>query len=172
MYNTMAQSNLAEQYQHRIADIIQRFVNSMTDSRARIDINSSREEDGFWIVELTLWRCRSCPDHLYLFRTLFYIRRQYDITNLQRHLDAIVLTYSVSPRSDSSTADAELTQAEFNSGSDSYSDSDIEITGYNSRSQPMEQPTSTSEQFNRWSPTASEANSECIIIDVDSDSSN
>ena len=49
----MAQSNLAEQYQHRKADIIQRFVNSMTDSRARIDINSSREEDRFWIVELT-----------------------------------------------------------------------------------------------------------------------
>ena len=171
MYNTMAQSNLAEQYQHRIEDIIQRFVNSMRDSRARVDINSSRE-DGFCIVELTLWRCRSCPDHLYFFRTLFYMRRQYDITILQRHLDAIVWTYSVSPRSDSSTTDAELTQPEFNSGSDSYSDSDIEITGDNSRSQPTEQPTSTSEQFNRWSPTASEANSECIIIDVDSDSSN
>ena len=167
----MAQSNLAEQYQHRIADIIQRFVNSMTDSRAKIDINSSRE-DRFCIVELTLWRCRSCPDHLYFFRTLFYIHRQYDITNVQRHLYAIVLTYSVSPRSDSSTTDAELTQAEFNSGSDSYSDSDIEITGDNCRSQPMKQPTSTSEQFNRWSPTASEANSECIIIDIDSDSSN
>ena len=107
MYNTMAQSNLAEQYQHQIADIIQRFVNSMTDSRARVDINASREEDGFWIAELTLWRCRSCPDHLYLFRMLFYVRRQYDITNLQRHLDAIVLTYSVLPRSDSSTADTE-----------------------------------------------------------------
>ena len=171
MYNTMAQSNLAEQYQHWIADIIQRFVNSMRDSRARVDINSSRE-DGFCIVELTLWRCRSCPDHLYFFRTLFYVRREYDITILQRHLDAIVWTYSVSPRSDSSTTDAELTQPEFNSGSDSYSDSDIDITGDNSRSQPTEQPTSTSEQFNRWSPTASEANSECIIIDIDSDSSN
>ena len=167
----MAQSNLAEQYEHRIADIIERFVNSMTDSRARIDINSSRE-DRFWIVELTLWRCRSCPDHLYLFRMLFYIHRQYDITHLQRLLDAIVLTYTVLPRSDSSTTDAELTQAELNSGSDSYSDSDIEITGDNSRSQPAEQPFSTSEQFNRWSPTTSQANSECIIIDADSDSSN
>ena len=88
----MAQSNPAEQYQHRIADIIQRFVNSMRDSRARVDINSSRE-DGFCIVELTLWRCRTCPDHLYLFRTLFYMRKQYNITILQRHLDAIVWTY-------------------------------------------------------------------------------
>ena len=158
----MAQSNEAEQYQHRIANIIERFVNSMTDSRARVDINSSRE-DGFCIVELFLWKCRSCPDHLYFFRTLFYVRRQYDITILQRHLDAIVWTYSVSPRSDSSTSDAELTQADFISGSDSYSDSDIEITGANSRSQP----TSTAEQFNRWSPTASEANSDCIILDVD-----
>ena len=49
----MVQSNPAEQYQHRISDIIQRFVNSMRDSRARVDINSSRE-DGFCIVELTL----------------------------------------------------------------------------------------------------------------------
>ena len=169
----MAQNNVAEQYQHRIADIIERFVNSMRDSRMRVDINSSRE-DGFCIVELTLWRCRSCPDHLYFLRTLFYVHRQYDITNLQRHLDAIVWTYSVSPRSDSSTTDAELTQAEFNSGSDSHSDSDIQITGDNSRSHPpsVAQPMSTSEQFNQWSPTASEANSECIIIDIDSDSNN
>ena len=119
----MAQNNLAEQYQHRIIDIIERFVNSMRDSRARVDINSSRE-DGFCIVELTLWRCRSCPDHLYFFRTLFYVCRQYDITILQRHLDAIVSTYSVSPRSDSSTTDTELTQLEFNSTSDLHSDSD------------------------------------------------
>ena len=49
----MVQSNPAEEYQHRISDIIQRFVNFMSDSRARVDINSSRE-DGFCIVELTL----------------------------------------------------------------------------------------------------------------------
>ena len=90
----MVESNPAEQYHHMISDIIQRFVNSMRDSRARVDINSSRE-DGFCIVELTLWRCRTCPDHLYLFRTLFYMRKQYNITILQRHLDAIVWTYSV-----------------------------------------------------------------------------
>ena len=170
----MAESNRAEQYQHRIADIIQRFVNSMRDSRARVDINSSRE-DSFCIVELTLWRCRSCPDHLYLFTTLFYVRKQYDITNLQRHLDAIVWTYSVSPRSDSSTADAEI-HLEFNSGSDSHSDSDsdIQITGDNLTSHPLPaaQPMSTSEQHNRWTPTASEADSECIILDGDSDSNN
>ena len=169
----MVQNNLAEQYQHRIIDIVERFVNSMRDSRARVDINSLRE-DGFCIVELTLWRCRSCPDHLYFFRTLFYVHRQYNITILQRHLDAIVSTYSVSPRSDSSTTDTELTQPEFNSTSDSHSDSDIQITGVNSTSHPptVAQPTSTSEQFNQWSPTASEADSECIIIDVDSDSNN
>ena len=168
----MVQSNPAEQYQHRISDIIQRFVNSMRDSRARVDINSSRE-DGFCIVELTLWRCRTCPDHLYLFRTLFYMRKQYDITILQRHLDAIVWTYSVSPRSDSSTTDAEI-HPEFNSDSDSHSDSDsdVQITGDNTTSHPppVVTPTSTSEQYNRWTPTASEADSECIILDSDSDS--
>ena len=170
----MAESNPAEQYQHKISDIIQRFVHSMRDSRARVDINSSRE-DGFCIVELTLWRCRTCPDHLYLFRTLFYMRKQYDITILQRHLDAIVWTYSVSPRSDSSTTDAEI-HPEFNSDSDSHSDSDsdIQITGDNTTSHPppVAPPTSTSEQYNRWTPTASEADSECIILDGDSDSDN
>ena len=170
----MADSNLAEQYQHQIADVIERFVKSMRDSRARVDINSSRE-DKFCIVELTLQRCRSCPDHLYLFRTLFYVHRQYDITILQRHLDAIVLTCSVSPRSDSSTTGAE-THPEYHLGSDSHSDSDsdIQITGNNSTSHlpPLAQPTSTSEQYNQWSPTASEADLECIIIDVDSDNNN
>ena len=144
----------------------------MRDSRARVDINSSRE-DSFCIVELTLWRCRTCPDHLYLFRTLFYVRKQYDITILQRHLDAIVWTYSVSPRSDSSTTDAEI-HPEFNSDSDSHSDSDVQITGDNttSHSPPVAPPTSTSEQYNRWTPTASKADSECIILDGDSDSDN
>ena len=45
----MAQNNMAEQYQHRIIDIVERFVNSMRDSRARVDINSLRE-DRFCIV--------------------------------------------------------------------------------------------------------------------------
>ena len=170
----MAESNPAEQYQHRIADIIQRFLNSMRDSRTRVDIDSSTE-DGFCIVELTLWRCRSCPDHLYLFRTLFYISRQYDMTNLQRHLDVIVWTCSVTPRSDSSTTNAE-THLEFNSSSDSHSDSDsdIQITGDNSTSHPppLAQLMSTSDQYNWWTPTVSEADSECIIIDNDSDSNN
>ena len=172
----MVESNPAEQYQHRIADIIQRFVNSMRDSRAKVDINSSRE-DGFCIVELTLWRCRTCPDHLYLFRTLFYVYKQYDITILQRHVDAIVWTYSVPPRSDSSTTDAEI-HPEFNSDShshsDSDSDSDIQITGDNTISHPppVAQPMSTSEQYNQWTLTASEADSECIILDGDSDSNN
>ena len=170
----MADSNLAEQYQHQTEDVIQRFLNSMRHSRARVDINSSREDE-FCIVELTLWRCRSCPDHLYLFRTLFYVRKQYDITILQRHLDSIVLSYSVSPRPHSSTTDAE-THPKYHLGSSAHSDSDsdIQITGDNSTSQPppSAHPTSTSEQYNRWSPTASEANSECIIIDVDSDNNN
>ena len=93
------------------------------------------------------------------------MHRQYDITILQRHLDAIVLTYSVSPRSDSSTTDTELTQPEFNSTSDSHSDSDIQITGVNCTSHPpmVAQPTSISEQFNRWSPTASEADFTCAV---------
>ena len=66
--------------------------------------------------------------------------------------------------------------AEFNSDSDSHSDSDsdIQITGDNttSHSPLVAPPTSTSEQYNRWTPTASEADSECIILDGDSDSDN
>ena len=117
----MAESNRTKQYQHQISDIFDRYLNSMRDSRARVDIDSSRE-DGFCIVKLTLWRCRNCPDHLYLLRTLFYVHRQYDITNLQRHLDAIVWTYSVSPRSDSSTTDTEIDPQ-------SDSNSDVQMTG-------------------------------------------
>ena len=49
----MADSNLAEQYQHQIEDVIQRFLNSMRHSRTRVDINSSGEDE-FCIVELTL----------------------------------------------------------------------------------------------------------------------
>ena len=54
------------------------------------------------------------------------------------------------------------------------SDSDIQITGDNATSHPppVAPPTSTSEQDNRWTPTASEADSECIILDGDSDSDN
>ena len=99
------------------------------------------------------------------------MRKQYDITNLQRHLDAIVWTYSVSPRSDSSTTYPE-THLEFNSGldshSDSDSDSDIQITGDNSTSHPPQvaQPMSTSQQYNRWTPTTSEADSETVTVTV------
>ena len=77
----MAMSNRAEQYQHQISDIFDKFLNSRTDSRVRVDIDSLRQ-DGFCIVKLTLWRCRSCPEDSYLFRTLFYVHRQYDLMNL------------------------------------------------------------------------------------------
>ena len=82
------------------------FLNSMKDSRARVEVDSQRHE-GFCIVKITLWKCRSCPKHLYLFRTLFYVRGQRDITNLQRHLDALVSSYSVSTPSESSDTDIE-----------------------------------------------------------------
>ena len=134
-------------YRHRYS-IFDKFLNSMRDSRVRVDIDSLHQ-DRFCIVKLTLWRCRSCPEDSYLFRTLFYVRRQYNLTNLQRHLDAIVWTYSVSPRSDSSE-----TEAEANANADSegtiesnrtiYSESDTWHIVLNSN-----HPASTSDEYNR-----------------------
>ena len=102
----MACINPAQQYQWRISDLFDSFLNSMKDSRTRVEVDSQRHE-GLCIVKITLWKCRSCPKHLYLFRTLFYVREQCDITNLQRHLDALVSSYSVSTPSESSDTDIE-----------------------------------------------------------------
>ena len=167
----MAMSNHAEQYQHQISDIFDKFLNSMRDSRVRVDIDSLCQ-DGFCIVKLTLWRCRSCQEDSYLFRTLFYVHRQYDLTNLQRHLDAIVWTYSVSPRSDSSETEAD---ADANADSEGtiesnwtiYSESDTQHIVLNS-----DHPASTSDEYNWWTPTKSEADSDCRIIDPEDYSDN
>ena len=102
----MACINPVQQYQWQISDLFDCFLNSMKDSRARVEVDSQRHK-GFCIVKITLWKCRSCPKHLYLFRTLFYVRGQCDITNLQRHLDALVSLYSVSTPSESSDTDIE-----------------------------------------------------------------
>ena len=102
----MACINPAQQYQWKISDLFDSFLNSMKDSRARVEVDSQRHK-GLCIVKITLWKCRSCPKHLYLFRTLFYVRGQRDITNLERHLDSLVSLYSVSTPSESSDTDIE-----------------------------------------------------------------
>ena len=148
----MAMSNCAEQYQHQISDIFDKFLNSMRASRVRVDIDSLCQ-DRFCIVKLTLWRCRSCPEDSYLLRTLFYVCRQYDLMNLQRHLDAIVWTYSVSPRSDSSETEADTnadSEGTIESNQTMYSESDTQDIVLNS-----DHPASTSDEYNRWAPTKS-----------------
>ena len=69
-HQMMACINPAQQYQWKISDLFDSFLNSMKDSRARVEVDSQRHE-GLCIVKITLWKCRSCPKHLYLFRTLF-----------------------------------------------------------------------------------------------------
>lgn len=165
----MAMSNRAEQYQHQISDIFDKFLNSMRDSRVRVDIDSLHQ-DGFCIVKFTLWRCRSCPEDSYLFRTLFYVCRLYDLTNLQRHLDAIVWTYSVSPRSDSSETEVDPnadSEGTIESNRTIYSESDTQDIVLNSN-----HPASTSDEYNKWTPTKSEADSDCRIIDPEDYSDN
>ena len=102
----MACINPAQQYQWKISDLFDSFLNSMKDSHAKVEVDSQRHE-GLCIVKITLWKCRSCPKHLYLFWTLFYVRGQRDITNLERHLDSLVSLYSVSTLSESSDTDIE-----------------------------------------------------------------
>ena len=60
----MACINPVQQYQWQISDLFDCFLNSMKDSRARVEVDSQRHE-GFCIIKITLWKCRSCPKHLY-----------------------------------------------------------------------------------------------------------
>ena len=162
----MACINPAQQYQWQISDLFDGFLNSMKDSRARVEVDSQSPE-GFCIVKITLWKCRSCPKHLYLFRTLFYVRGQRDITNVQRHLDALVSSYSVSAPSESSDTNIEP---------ESQVTTVPETPPKNA---PVSQESwqnshiSTAEEFNRWSPTSSETeldSDNCLVIsDTDSD---
>ena len=150
----------------QISDLFDGFLNSMKDSRARVEVDSQRHE-GFCIVKITVWKCRSCPKHLYLFRTLFYVQGQHDITNLQRHLDALVSSYSVSVPSQSS---------------DTYIEPESQVTTVPEtppENTPVSQESrqnnhiSTAEEFNWWSPMSSETeldSDNCLVIsDTDSD---
>ena len=159
----MACINPVQQYQWQISDLFDGFLNSMKDSRARVEVDSQRHKG----IKITLWKCRSCPKHLYLFRTLFYVGGQRDITNLQRHLDALVSSYSVSAPSESSDTDIEP---------ESQVTTVPETPPKNAPvSQESQQNShiSTAEEFNRWSPTSSETELDshnCLVIsDTDSD---
>ena len=162
----MACINPAQQYQWQISDLFDCFLNSMKDSRARVEVDSQRHE-GFCIVKITLWKCRSCPKHLYLFRTLFYMRGQRNIVNLQRHLDALVSSYSVSTPSESSDTNIE---PESQVTTVPESPPENALVSQESR---QNSHISTAEEFNRWSPTSSETeldSDNCLVIsDTDSD---
>ena len=162
----MACINPVQQYQWQISDLFDGFLNSMKDSCARVEVDSQRHE-GFCIVKITLWKCRSCPKHLYLFQTLFYVRGQRNITNLQRHFDALVSSYSVSAPSESSD-----TNIEPESQVTTVPETPPENAPVSQESQQNSQ-ISTAEEFNRWSPTSSETeldSDNCLVIsDTDSD---
>ena len=164
----MACINPAQQYQWRISDLFDSFLNSMKDSRARVEVDSQRHE-GLCIVKITLWKCRSCPKHLYLFRTLFYVRGQRDITNLERHLDSLVSLYSVSTPSESSDTDIEPEAEPQVTNVPETPPENAPV----SRESRQNNHISTAEEFNRWSPTSSETeldSDNCLVIsDTDSD---
>ena len=65
--------NPAEHYANQIAVIVQRFLHSMNESRSHIEVDWVKQ-DGFCITKLTLWKCQLCPEHLFLFQTVLYIR--------------------------------------------------------------------------------------------------
>ena len=170
----MACMNPAEQYQWQISDLFVSFLNSMKDSRARVEVDSQRHE-GLCIVKITLWKCRSCPKHQYLFRTLFYVGGQRDITNLQKHFDSLVALYSVIPASESSGTDTEPeTQMTTVPGTQltTVPETPPEATS-GSRESGQNSHISTAEEFNQWSPTSSETeldSDDCLVIsDTDSD---
>ena len=165
----MACINPAEQYQWQISDLFENFLGCMKNSRARVEVDSQRHE-GLCIVKITLWKCRSCPKHLYLFRTLFYVRGQRDITNLQKHFDSLVSTYSVIPASESSETDTDsetvttVPETQVTTVPETPPETALG-PGQNSH-------ISTAEEINRWSPTSSETqldSDDCLIIsDTDS----
>ena len=170
----MACINPAEQYQWQISDLFESFLNSMKDSRARVEIDSQRHE-GLCIVKITLWKCRSCPKHRYLFRTLFYVQGQSDITNLQKHFDTLVSLYSVISASESSETDTE-TETQLTTIPETQVTTVPETppeTAAGSHESGQSSHISTAEAFNRWSPTSSETElngNDCLIIsDTDSD---
>ena len=166
----MASVNEAEQYQWQIADLFESFLNCMKESRARVEVDSQRHQ-GLCIVKVTLWKCRSCPKHQYLFRTLFYVREQSDITNLQKHFDALVALYSVNPASESSDTDTEQ-ETQLTTVSESQVTTVPETppetgSALGSHETGQNSPISTAEEFNRWSPTSSETeldSDDCLVI--------
>ena len=174
--------NPAEQYQWQISDLFETFLNSMKDSRARVEVDSQRHE-GLCIIKVTLWKCRSCPKHLYLFRTLFYVRGQRDITNLQKHFNSLVALYSVIPASESSETDTDpetqlttVPESQVTTVPESQVTTVPETppeTALGSHKSGQNTHISTAEEFNRWSPTSSETeldSDDCLIIsDTDSD---
>ena len=170
----MACTNPAEQYQWQIWDLFESFLNSMKDSRTRVEVNSQRHQ-GLCIVKITLWKCRSCPKHQYLFQTLFYVRGQRNITTLQKHFDSLVSLYSVIAASESSETDTEpetqvttVTETQLTTVPETPPE-----TASGSRESGQNSRISTAEEFNQWSPTSSETeldSDDCLIIsNTDSD---
>ena len=79
-------------------------------------------------------------------------------------------TYSVSPRSDSSETEADSnadSEGTIESNRTIYSESDTQDIVLNS-----DHPASTSDEYNQWTPTKSEADSDCRIIDPEDYSDN
>ena len=95
------------------------------------------------------------------------MRGQHDITNLQRHLDALVSSYSVSALSESSDTDIEP-----ESQVTTVPETPPENAPVSQESR-QNSHISTAEEFNRWPPTSSETeldSNNCLVIsDTDSD---
>ena len=86
MAYVMATCNRAEGYQEDISKIFDDFLELMSTSAARVEVES-QWCDGFCKVKLSLWKCSSC-DHS-LLTTFFTVCEQCDVKHLARYLDRI-----------------------------------------------------------------------------------
>ena len=90
-------ANRAEAYQEDISNIFDDFLQLMSTSAARVDIESQCF-DGFCQVKLTLWKCGSCDCSL--LTTFFTVREQCDVKHLAKYLDRIQKTWKFYVTSD------------------------------------------------------------------------
>ena len=97
MAYVMATRNRAEGYQEDISKIFDDFLELMSTSAARVEVES-QWCDSFCEVKLSLWKCSSC-DHS-LLTTFFTVREQCDIKHLARYLDGIQKTWKFYVTSD------------------------------------------------------------------------
>ena len=86
MPECMAYVMATEGYQEDISKIFDDFLEIMSTSAARVEVES-QWCDVFCKVKLSLWKCSSCDCSL--LTTFFTVREECDVKHLARYLDRI-----------------------------------------------------------------------------------